>query len=325
MARLEKQFAYALEHFGELTFKPRGGFVLRPGQSLPDLIWDQPETAKPMSVVVAQRGAILFAKGYGKKNGKPVTIQTPMLLHSAMKPLLGLQLALYVDQGYIQLDDPIGKFLPEFDTPKDKQLTFRAGFTHVTGIHFPWDLAFSRLFYFHTWHESLIAYCPRDWAPWDKYQYGVVGMILGVRAMELLSGQNYWQAMEDDLLTPLGITDVLPGGTGFSAEGLARIGVLLDNGGRYGTLEFISRATCQAIRPTPLSKFGPLLENTCGIGLQEISGLSPGSYGHSGGCGTQLMIDPEKHLVFAMGRDNKGEKYYEHLKAVLTVLAEHIS
>jgi hypothetical protein len=28
--------------------------------------------------------------------------------------------------------------------------------------------------------------------------------------------------------------NVLPGGTGFSAENLARIGVLLDNRGKYG-------------------------------------------------------------------------------------------
>ena len=77
-------------------------------------------------------------------------------------------------------------------------------------------------------------------------------MILSVRALELLRGRNYWDAMERDLFRPLGIRNVLPGGTGFSAESLARIGVLLDNRGKYGQLEVISEKTHAAILPTSL-------------------------------------------------------------------------
>ncbi len=79
--------------------------------------------------------------------------------------LIGLQLATYVDRGLLRLDEPIGNYLPDFDTPRDRNLTFRAGHVHATGIHFPWDLAFSRLFYFHTWNERLIAHCKREWLP----------------------------------------------------------------------------------------------------------------------------------------------------------------
>jgi CubicO group peptidase (beta-lactamase class C family) len=97
-----------------------------------------------------------------------------------MKPLIGLQLATYVDRGILRLDEPIGNYLPDFDTPRDHNLTFRASHVHATGIHFPWDLAFSRLFYFHTWHESLIAHCQREWEPGARHRYGVVGVILSV-------------------------------------------------------------------------------------------------------------------------------------------------
>ena len=34
-------------------------------------------------------------------------------------------------------------------------------------------------------------------------------------------------------------------------------------------------------------------------------------------------IDPEKHIVFAMGRDDKGEKYSAHLGEVLEVVASY--
>ena len=281
---------------------------------------------EPMAVVIARNGVIVVAKGYGTLDGQPVTVDTPMLLHSAMKPLLGLQLAMYVDRGIVCLDEPIGNYLPDFNTPHDRNLTFRAGHVHVTGIHFPWELAFSKLFYFHTWHEALIAHCRREWAPGARHRYGVVGIILAVRALELLRGRNYWDAMERDLFEPLGIRNVLPGGTGFSAENMARIGVLLDNRGKYGKWEVISEETHDAILPTSLNPYFPALDIEYGIGLQNRSGsLGPGSYGHGGGCGTQLVVNPEKHLVFAMVRNGRGTDFGGHLSEVTTLLKEWIN
>ena len=279
------------------------------------------EAQQPTAVVIAQRGVVVFSKGYGALEEQPVTINTPMLLHSAMKPILGVLLATYLDRGFVKLNEPVGKYLVDFKSEEDRGLTFRAGFVHTTGIHFPWPLAFSRLFYFHTWHESLIAHCKRDWAPGAKHQYGVVGMILSVRALELLRGLNYWDAMERDLFTPMGIRNMLPGGTGFSAEDLARIGVLLANHGKYGDWEFFSEETYKSILPAPLKPHFPQVNLTFGIGLQSYAGsFGPGSYGHGGGCGTQLIVNPEKHLVFAMVRNAPGEAYEKHLNEVLAFL-----
>lgn len=58
-----------------------------------------------------------------------------------------------------------------------------------------------------------------------------------------------------------------------------------------------------------------------GIGLQSYEArLGPGSYGHGGGCGTQLIVNPEKHLVLAMVRNDRGVDYKEHLAEVLMQL-----
>ncbi|WP_417847783.1 serine hydrolase domain-containing protein [Thalassoglobus sp.] len=276
---------------------------------------------EPMAVVVARNGAVVLSQGYGEVEGDQVTVNTPMRLDSAMKPLIGLQLAMYVDQGAIQLDEPIGNFLPDFNSAKDRKLTFRAGHVHATGIHFPWELAFRRLFYFHTWNESLIAHCPREWDPGAKSRYGVVGVILSVRSLELLRGRNYWDAMERDMFSPLGIHDMLPGGTGFSAEDMARIGVVLANRGKYGSWEVISEETHDAILPTSLTPFFPDLKTKYGIGLQDFGHfLGPGSYGHAGGCGTLLVVNPDKRLVFAMARNGAGKDFQKHRAAVMTLL-----
>ena len=275
---------------------------------------------EPMAVVIARNGVIALAKGYGTLDDKPVTVDTPMLLHSAMKPLIGVQLATYVDRGFLKLDEPIGKHLPDFNTPRDQNLTHRAGHVHVTGIHFPWELAFRRLFYFHTWHESLIAHCRREWAPGARHRYGVVGIILSVRSIELLRGRNYWDAMERDIYEPLGIRNILPGGTGFSAESMARIGVLLDNHGRYGEWELFSEDTYQALLPTSLKPHFPALDMRYGIGLRDSGHLGPGSYGHGGGCGTQLVVNPRTHVVFAMVRNGRGPEYNKRLAEVTSLL-----
>ena len=283
-------------------------------------------SSEPMAIVIARNGVIVAAKGYGSVDGQPVTVNTPMKLDSAMKPLIGLQLATYLDRGFLRLDQPIGEILPDFDTPRDRSLTFRAAHVHATGFHFPWSLAFERLFYFHTWHEALIAHCKREWEPGSKYRYGVVGVILSVRALELLRGRNYWEAMERDLFQPLGIKNVLPGGSGFSAESLARIGVLLDNRGRYGKWEFFSKETHAAILPTPLKPYLPELNMKYGIGLQDESHyLGPGSYGHGGGCGSLLVINPKQHLVFAMVRNGQGKEYKKYRTEVMALLKNWIN
>jgi CubicO group peptidase (beta-lactamase class C family) len=275
----------------------------------------------PNAVVIARHGVIVLAKGYGEIDGHPVTVDTPMLLHSAMKPLLGIQLAMYADRGIVQLDEPIGNVLPDFSAPKDRELTFRAGHVHVSGIHFPWELAFSRLFYFDTWQDSLIAHRGRDWAPGARHRYGIVGIILAVRALELLTGKNYWEAMETQVFEPLGIKNVLPGGTGFSAENLARIGVLLDNHGTYGDWELFTEQTYQSILPATLKPYFPDVSIKYGIGLQDNEvRLGASTYGHGGGCGTLLLVNPEKHLVVAIVRNERGDNYDAHLADTLAFL-----
>jgi len=234
---------------------------------------------------------------------------------------MGLQLAMYLDRGIVALDEPIGKYLPEFDTPRDKNLTFRVAQVHATGINFPWELAFRRHFYFHPWHEALIAHCPRNWEPGDRYQYGCVGMSLSVRAIETLTGANYWEAMEAQLFEPLGIKDMHPGGTGFSAEDLARLGVLVANKGKYGPWELFSEKTHGAIMPVQLQDYIPNLDVKMvrGIGFTT---MAPGFYGHSGGCGTCLLVDPESHVVFALTRMQPDDKFGEFRKEAFRLLQD---
>ena len=95
--------------------------------------------------------------------------------------------------------------------------------------------------------------------------------------------------------------------------------------GRYGKWELFSEETYQSILPTLLTPYFPDVTMEYGIGLQNAEvHLGPGSYGHGGGCGTQLIVNPEKHLVFAMVRNGRGKDYKKHLADVSALLKSWI-
>jgi CubicO group peptidase (beta-lactamase class C family) len=59
--------------------------------------------------------------------------------------------------------------------------------------------------------------------------------------------------------------------------------------------------TYEAFIPGPLQEHFPKLDEkrVRGIGFTD---MAPGFYGHGGGCGTCLLVDPNKHLIFAITR-----------------------
>ena len=56
-----------------------------------------------------------------------------------------------------------------------------------------------------------------------------------------------------------------------------------------------------------------------GIGFTT---MAPGFYGHSGGCGTRLLVDPENHLVYAMTRMEGDDKFNQFNKEATHLLQE---
>lgn len=125
--------------------------------------------------------------------------------------------------------------------------------------------------------------------------------------------------MERDLFEPLGIINVLPGGTGFSAENLARIVVLLDNRGKYGKWEVISEETHEAILPKSLKPYFPELNVRYGIGFQDRA-----KHLGSGGCGTLLIVNPTKHVVFAIVRNDQDKNYQQRRSELMAILRDWI-
>ena len=100
-----------------------------------------------------------------------------------------------------------------------------------------------------------------------------------------------------------------------------RLGVLVANKGKYGSWELFSEKTYESIMPVSLQEYIPNLDQKIvrGIGFTT---MAPGFYGHSGGCGTCLLVDPENHIVFAMTRMQGDDEFTRFQKEAYILLPQ---
>jgi CubicO group peptidase (beta-lactamase class C family) len=76
-----------------------------------------------MVVVVARKGKIVYSEALGwqdKANNLPMKPDTIFRIYSMTKPLVSVAAMLLVEEGVVQLTDPVSKFLPAF---KDMQVS----------------------------------------------------------------------------------------------------------------------------------------------------------------------------------------------------------
>lgn len=71
------------------------------------------------------------------------TPQTLSNIFSATKSIVGLLTGIAQDEGYLHIDDPIGNYLPEFQSGAKKKITIRHLLTMSSGLN--WDESYSSL------------------------------------------------------------------------------------------------------------------------------------------------------------------------------------
>lgn len=115
------------------------------------------------------------------------------------------------DGGIIKLDDPVGKYIPEFvnknlvDINSRKYITIKHLLTHTSGLP-PFKLFYEIDRDPQTRIDSV--YRTRlDSKPGEKMVYSDIGFILLGKIVERVSGKSLDQFVEDEIFIPLGMTD----------------------------------------------------------------------------------------------------------------------
>ncbi len=298
------------------------------------------ESKEPFVVLVARHGIIIIHEAFDNTTKPRVRVDTPLEIASISKSITGLMFAQFVDQGLIGLDDPVGKYLPDFPVKGDKVITLRQCFTHTTGLegHFKWGGVHN------PWLDNVIANGLNYLKPGKAFSYEGMGCDLAGKVMELVSGKSTFRLFHENFFKPLSVKNTrmydLACDSTSTAEDIAKIGQFLLNRGSYGNLRFFSTGTMENLLPQKLNKYYPGVEAICGIGLEKMSVMDPDAgksgipedktilsknmTGHGAGCGSIFRVDFDNDLVIVQVRNNHGEKYDKYFIKLLKAIEDSL-
>lgn len=169
----------------------------------------QVDSAYPGAVVAVGRHGrlvLLSAAGhYGNDDPRPIDPSTIFDLASLTK-VIGLTTAciILVDEGKLDLDAPVQRYLPEFRGPMKEQVTIRHLLTHSSGLP-----AWRPLFREATDRRSALALVdttPLDSVPGSRFVYSDLGAITLMQVVEHITGERLDHYLAARVFAPLGMT-----------------------------------------------------------------------------------------------------------------------
>jgi CubicO group peptidase (beta-lactamase class C family) len=171
------------------------------------------------AVLVARQGKVLLQKAWGRANretGTPNTVDTQFRLGSMNKMFTAVSTLQLVEAGKLALDDPIGKYLPDYPN-KDvaSKVTVRHLLTHTggTGDIFGPDFVKNRLtLREHSDYLKLYGARGLTHEPGAEHRYSNYGFVLLGALIEKVSGMSYYDYVRARIFKPAGMTstDSLP-------------------------------------------------------------------------------------------------------------------
>lgn len=286
-------------------------------------------SGEPFAVAVARDGVLFFHKAYGVREGLPMAEDTRSWMASITKFMSGTLMMMLVDQGLVNLDDPVDRFLPELRGAPGTMLTVRDLYVHTNGLalgyrsdHWGDEM--------HDLEQVLAGYHP-FLRPRVRHAYNGVGYAVGGKIIEEVSGEALPEFFLNHLLGPLGMdhTDAIDGSalTRSTALDMVRLGQMMLNGGAYGDKQFLRPETVEKMMPRPLTDLlGPDSKIAWGIGATWMpeEGLSPKTFGHGAASSATLRIDPEHRLVIVMTRNTGGPRFGEYHPRFVQAVAGHL-
>ena len=188
-------------------------------------------------VLVVRHGKVAYFNSFGKRDieaNAPMQNDAIFRIASQTKALVSVGIMILQEEGKLLINDPVGKYLPEFmettvaepregggyDIIKAKRkITLRDLLTHTAGIGYGYGLAADKWkeagiqgWYFADRDEPMaatvarLAELPMDEQPGEKFVYGYNTDILGV-VIEKVSGKSLDDFITSRILTPLGMKD----------------------------------------------------------------------------------------------------------------------
>jgi len=162
------------------------------------------------SVTVMKHGKIIWSEGLGfsdVENRVPVTPQTKFRVGSVSKPLTAAALALLVEQGKLDLDAPVQRYVPSFPQKKYPITTRELG-GHLAGVRHYAGNEFLNQRHYNTVTDGLTIFKDDTllFKPGDRYSYSSYGWNLISAVIEGASGESFLALMRKRVFDAIGMT-----------------------------------------------------------------------------------------------------------------------
>ena len=296
------------------------------------------------AVVVGRRGAVVWEKGFGRVGWTPeagvVEAERTMYDLASLTKVVGTTTAVMIlfDEGKIQLDDRVVKYLPEFTGGGRELVTIRLLLEHRSGLPAGrdlWRIA-------HTAEEARAAALQSVLIaqPGQYYEYSDLGADILAFMVESVTGQRLDQYLDARVFSRLGMKDTrfrpdaslrgriapteltpprgyplrgevhdenayaLGGVAGHAglfstASDLSIFAQMLLNGGTFNGTRILADST--------VALFTKRAAGTRALGWDTCAGefgcgkyMSANAYGHTGFTGTSLWIDPDRDMFVVL-------------------------
>ncbi len=190
--------------------------------------------------LVYEKGEIVFHKAFGQRNienQEPQQLSDIFRIASMTKPITSVAAMMLYEEGKFELDDPVSKFLPEFNNlqvlesinredssfvarPATQEMTIRQLFTFSSGLYYAYDidslsLLFSKAGISEGFEErdilledniKKLGTMPLLHEPGERYHYGLEMDVLG-RLVEVWSGLPLDRFFSERIFEPLAMKD----------------------------------------------------------------------------------------------------------------------
>jgi CubicO group peptidase (beta-lactamase class C family) len=222
-----------------------------------------------LSIVVVQGDQVIVSRGYGfadREDGTPMTQDTPILIGSTNKGMIALALMQLVEQGLVELDAPVARYLPDFSMDDDRalEITVRQVLSHTSGIpasHVDGGVHDAQAL---AGEVADLRGIKLRFAPGSGYEYANAGYSVALLIVQTVSGMPYDEYLTTRLFEPLR---------------MARTTVDMSVANEWG-LPILYSKYRGVVRPGPLAPYpaGGVMTTAGDVGHYFIALLNGGSY-----------------------------------------------
>ena len=156
--------------------------------------------------LVARNGRIVDWRAYGHRDVAKASAMKPdsiFRIYSMTKPVASVAVLVLMEEGKIAtLDDPLGKYLPEF---AQSAVTIRHVLTHTSGFSNATETMEKSADL--KGYSEAAARQPPAMPPGKKFEYNSVNSEVVGRLVEAVSGKSFDEFLRDRIFRPLRMTD----------------------------------------------------------------------------------------------------------------------